>query len=550
MRWSFAALLIAGAAATAYHFTRQDPERQRAATRSGTGGDDPGELAVDRPRPAPGADLTIALINKPATHYGRASSPDPLREISVRVAGGRGHHDATLAAAAREVAFHSAVIGTSPPESVSTFLLHSSGAPETSVARFVLHTNDEGDDVIERAIDEALSQVAAGQGALFFGAGEADTPGERHSRRIVVLTARRTFELDSAPRFAGLNDRWTMRGRLPVGFRDAVAMALYPDGKLEQVDIETRGSAFEVAMPTGAIRGAIEVGIDGTGPGGPGKLLQLTVDVGRALPRQMSLEIPEGDPDFDSIEDAEAYAASLLARDRAAFGAPVLAVDPELSAIARGHSEEMRDLRYFGHQSPRTGLAGDRLRAARYRTSMSGENLAKNDSLTEAEASLLASVGHRANLLSRGFTHVGLGVAKATERGQTQWYVTQLFAKKAETIDASAALATILDTIDAARDGANARPLELSDVLGEVASEAAAKAAEATGDRLAERVGKEARDRSQRTVAVSIQVIYDLGQLQVSASLLDPDMTRLGAAVYQPPDDLSGKIAVVLIAAR
>jgi uncharacterized protein YkwD len=264
----------------------------------------------------------------------------------------------------------------------------------------------------------------------------------------------------------------------------------------------------------------------------------------------MVIEIPEADPSLGSIDEAEAYAADLLAADRRAFAVPELAIDPALSAIARAHSEEMRDLGYFGHQSSRTGLAADRLRAAGYRSSMSGENLAKNDSLAEAEASLLASVGHRANLLSPEFSHVGVGVARADERGQTQWYVTQLFARKAAPIDASALLAEIVDRLGKARDAADAGPLELSDVLDEIASLGAEEAANAAGDRLAERLGREARDRSRRTVAVSVQVIYDLEQLQLSASLLDPAMTRLGAAVYQPSDDLSGKIAVVLIAGR
>ena len=549
MRWSFAVLVVAGAGAAAYHFTRHGGEGNQQREPPGFTGQPLLERS-ERTGPEPGSELTIELIGAPATHYGQAHSADPYRDVSVQIAGRRARHDANLAAAAREVAFHSAVLGSSPPESVSTFLLHSSGAPEASVARYVLHTNDDSEEVIERAIDEALDQVGAGPGALYFGVGEADTPGERHRRRIVVLTARRTFEIDSAPRFAALNDRWVMRGKLPVGFRDPVGTVLHPTGELAEVEVKTRGSSFEVAVQTGQIAGAMHVGVDGIGASGPGKLLQLTVDVGRALPRSLTVEIAENDPSFATIDEAERHAVALLAADRRAAGVPRLAVDPELVAIARKHSEEMRDLEYFGHQSPQTGLAADRLRVARYRATTSGENLAKNDSLAEAEASLLASVGHRANLLSDQFTHVGVGVARSIERGQTQWYVTQLFAKRADPIDAAEVLGKIVARLRDARDAGGAAELELSDVLDEVASEGAEQAATDPGDQLAERLGRKARDRSRRTVAVSVQVIYDLEQLQLSKSLLDPEMTRLGAAVYQSVDDLSGKIAVVLIAGR
>lgn len=545
-------LVIGGAAFAAYHLTRHDGAEPPRSTVSV-----PGETATSRPvrpsAPQPGDQITIELIAAPATHYGRVARIDPYAEIAAQVAGRRARYDGNLAAAAREVAFHSAVLGSSPPEAVIGFLLHGSGAPESSVARFVLHTNGEGEEVIERAIEEALLSAPAGRGELVFGLGEADTPGDRHRRRIVVLMARRRFALESAPRFAELDSTWTMRGRLPRDLTDPSALVLYPDGSLAPIPVKTRGTSFLVTAPTGTVPGTIEIGIDGVGATGPGKLLQLTVEVGRPLPRRLVYEIPETDPLLDSIEEAEAYAADLLAADRLGANVPPLEIDPALSAIARSHSEEMRDLGYFGHQSPRTGLAADRVRAARYRAIMTGENLAKNDSLGEAEASLLASVGHRANLLSPEFTHVGVGVARVTERGQTQWFVTQLFARKAVDLDAGAALKTVLHRLAAAREARGAGALEISEVLGEVAERGAELAIEAPGDDLAERLGAEARELRGprgRGVAVSVQVIYELSQLELGGALLDPAMTELGVAVYQPPGALDGAFAVVIIAGR
>lgn len=377
--------------------------------------------------PPPGTEVTLRLIHDPATHYGD-DGDDDYREIAERVAGGRATYDIALARAAREVAFQAALLGRSPPEDALAFLLHAAGAPEANAARFALHTNSEGDDAIERAIAEALSQPPAGAGDIVFGVGEADTPGQDHSRRVVVLSARRRFAIERTPRFADLGSIWTLRGRLPAGFRDPVAAVLYPDGRLRPLPVSSDGSRFELRVPTGGEIGSLEVGIDGDGPEGPGKLLQLRVEVGQPLPRELVFEIPEVEPPLASVDEAEALAAALLARDREEAGAGPLVIDPALSAIARRHSEEMRELGYFGHRSPQSGLPADRLRAAGYLAGVSAENLAKNDSVIDAQASLLASVGHRANLLSERFTHVGVGIARADEGGQIQWYVTQLFA--------------------------------------------------------------------------------------------------------------------------
>src|SRR5690606_15783169 len=122
--------------------------------------------------------------------------------------------------------------------------------------------NSEGDDAIERAITEALSQPPAGPGEIVFGVGEADTPGQDHSRRVVVLSARRRFALDRTPRFADVGSMWTLRGELPAGFRDPVAAVLYPDGRLRPLPVTSRGSRFELRVPTGREVGSMEVGID------------------------------------------------------------------------------------------------------------------------------------------------------------------------------------------------------------------------------------------------------------------------------------------------
>lgn len=421
-----AVAVIAGAAASAYHLAQDEGGSARGA------GEEAGALEPSGSRVlAPGSEVVLELIAAPSPHYRSEGGDDPYRELAERAAGAGPRYDASLARAARELAYHTALLGRSPPEEVFAFLLRSAGAPETSAAHFALHTNSEGDDAIERAVTEALSQPPAGDGDLVFGVGEASTPGAGHARRIVVLSARRSYRIEPAPRFAPRDSSWTLRGELPPHFGDLSAAALYPDGEMRPLRVRVRGRRFEVSAPTGSVIGPLDVGIDGVGRAGPAKLLQLRVEVGRPLPRRMAFVIDETDPPLASIDEAEEHATALLAADRADYDLPPLETDPALAAVARRHSEEMRDAGYFGHQSPTTGLLGDRLRAAGIELVASAENLAKNDTLAEAQASLMASIGHRANLLSDEFTHVGVGLARSSEQGSTQWYVTQVFGRKA-----------------------------------------------------------------------------------------------------------------------
>ena len=100
----------------------------------------------------------------------------------------------------------------------------------------------------------------------------------------------------------------------------------------------------------------------------------------------------------------------LINRDRGVHGLPSLALDPSLSAIAKAHSQDMRDSGYFAHVSPSAGDLSQRLHRAGYGARFSAENIARSTSLFEATESLMQSLGHRANILSREAQALGVGV--------------------------------------------------------------------------------------------------------------------------------------------
>ena len=495
----------------------------------------------------PGERLTISLNSEPATHYSDQSKNDAYRALSIRAAEGRGTYDSALSRAAFETAVQGALHRGVTPEAVTTFILHSAGAPDSSSARFSLRTNDDDDSVVERAIDEALASPPNGVGDLYFGVGEADTPGDPHARHIVVLMVRRAFTLDRTARRADLDTVWIATGELPAGFSNAHAKVLYPDSRLETATLGVDGGRFEIRVMTGTLAGQLSVGIDGIGAEGPGKLMQVTVEVGQPLPRELRLTIAEPDPEFASIAEAEAHAAALLGADRKAAGAPVLEIDTELAAIARAHSEDMVSGRFFAHQSPTTGLAGDRIHDAGYRSSGFAENLAKNDSVAEAETSLLLSVGHRANLLSHDFTHVGVGVARSIERGQTQWYVTQLFARKTVEIDSAELAADLYERVEDARRQKGHPPLVIDADLEEVAAGAARQTAAGDTEDIASKTGRRASDATRRSVSVSVQAINGADQFQLPKTIDEPSIETIGIGVAQSQTDPGGRIGIVLI---
>jgi uncharacterized protein YkwD len=130
-----------------------------------------------------------------------------------------------------------------------------------------------------------------------------------------------------------------------------------------------------------------------------------------------------------NLVDGPAKAAYLLdamneARTKA--GLPALIRDEALAGVARARANDLVGNGYFDHYSPAGESAFSELanRGIRYR--LAGENLARNnypDGRTAGAAfdALMASPGHRANILEPRFTHAGVS---AVRNGRVWLYVT------------------------------------------------------------------------------------------------------------------------------
>ncbi len=106
---------------------------------------------------------------------------------------------------------------------------------------------------------------------------------------------------------------------------------------------------------------------------------------------------------------------------------PQLVYDEALAAVARSHSEQMRDLDFFGHSDDQGRTVGGRLTDAGIGFSSAGENLARTTNIANpavwAHDQLMASDEHRPNILNEDYLRIGVGVARA---GTTYW-ITQVF---------------------------------------------------------------------------------------------------------------------------
>jgi len=117
----------------------------------------------------------------------------------------------------------------------------------------------------------------------------------------------------------------------------------------------------------------------------------------------------------------------LLNRARARHGLPPLRTNPKLARAARRHARDMVRRRYFSHDSLGGASAFDRILRTHYAPRRSswwlGENIGWGSLSRSQPAALVRawmhSPGHRANILSRRFREVGIGIAPGVPlRGQ------------------------------------------------------------------------------------------------------------------------------------
>lgn len=111
-----------------------------------------------------------------------------------------------------------------------------------------------------------------------------------------------------------------------------------------------------------------------------------------------------------SVQSYEQEVARLVNVERAKAGLAPLTLNWELSRVARYKSQDMKDNRYFAHNSPTYGTPFQMIRSfgLSYRTA--GENIAMGYATPAAVMNgWMNSSGHRTNILNANYTQIGVG---------------------------------------------------------------------------------------------------------------------------------------------
>lgn len=131
--------------------------------------------------------------------------------------------------------------------------------------------------------------------------------------------------------------------------------------------------------------------------------------------------------------DAKTQIAKVVAEtnaERRARGLPALSVSPVLTRAAQGHACAMVATGKFSHRLAGSSGPKARIRGAGCRTTLAAENIAMGYSSAAKTMDLwMESSGHRRNILLRGVTTIGIGVAapKPGQGGGPRW--VQVFAR-------------------------------------------------------------------------------------------------------------------------
>ena len=117
--------------------------------------------------------------------------------------------------------------------------------------------------------------------------------------------------------------------------------------------------------------------------------------------------------------------------ERARQSLPVLLRNSVLNQSAQIKLNDMFSNQYFEHVSPSGSSVSDVVNGVGYKFLVVGENLALGNFAGDAKvmAAWMASEGHRANILDKRYTEIGIAVGYGMYKGQKQWLAVQHFAR-------------------------------------------------------------------------------------------------------------------------
>jgi uncharacterized protein YkwD len=317
--------------------------------------------------------------------------------------------DARLDAAAEDILRNTPPTGTPSNELVQGALwLHGIVEPAPHLMLAAMEAGAPGENLL-RSLQADLPAVLS-QGH-YSRVGVALVPAGGETR--VMLALQESFvDLEPLPRALPNAEPMSLRGRLHAAFERPEILVTAPDGATTRLPLDGDAHRFAGTFHCEK-KGRHQIELVGEDRFGATVLANFPVWCGTAAPTTVMTAAPAGgaaEAPFTTAAQAEQAVWKLLNADRARAGLPSLAWDARLADVARAHSADMHAHNFFGHVSPTTGTAADRVRKAGLDALVIQENVARASTAGEAERGLMNSPGHRANILSREATRVGVGI--------------------------------------------------------------------------------------------------------------------------------------------
>ena len=126
-------------------------------------------------------------------------------------------------------------------------------------------------------------------------------------------------------------------------------------------------------------------------------------------------------PNLSADNKLEKEVVTLVNQERSKQGLAPLKENVKLSNVARTKSEDMAKNNYFSHTSPTYGSPFDMMKQFGITYTAAGENIAMGQPTAASVMNgWMNSPGHRANILSKDFTEIGVGLAKNAS-GSIYW---------------------------------------------------------------------------------------------------------------------------------
>lgn len=331
--------------------------------------------------------------------------------------------------------------------------------------------------LIDRNIPNILNnlnknKVFGSKDATHIGIGFYITDSKKYGKNAMWLTLvflNHLVQLDNIPLTIKPAQKVTIKGEILQEKLINPRMPLtLPNGRVKELRnrLLNQDKRFEFEFESGLEKGkyTLEILVDHKDEG-PKVAAIVPIYVGIAYPPPQKIN---GEPaeTFKTTEEASKYMFKVLNQARSQHKLKALKSDALLQVVAYNHSKSMAQNDFFSHINPEGKNPTDRYNDEGGFGDV-GENIAYDITMQSAHKGLMNSPGHRANILNKNYTHVGIGVYFDGK----QYYTTQLFQKKLPIIKTESVEVQLLNWLNQKRKEANLSPLIFDFALNKTARE-------------------------------------------------------------------------------